>query len=142
MVQQAFQFINLGTYLSVNTRQPGNPLFASASSVGPNELFEVESLTAGSSLCVMKASNGLYLGYTPLVPCIGANATIDTAIQFVQIVTQSNQVSLIVTGLDATTGLVVADTNSTPPNLIVMLPLDTSGWPNEYAMLQVTGYDQ
>lgn len=142
MVQQAFQFIYLGKYLSVDTRTPGNPLFASASEVGPDELFEAESLTDRSSVCVIKAANGLYLGSISFSLAIGANATKNTAIQFVQIFTQTNEMSLVLAPLEATTGLVIADTNSTPPNLIMSVPLDTAGWPNSYSMLKVVGFDQ
>ncbi len=138
----AFQSIATGKFLTVSKDQPYYPIYASASSVGEQETFEVELLTDKSSLCLIQAFNGLYLGYVPTGTIIGAWVNSDEAIQFVQLYTQSSQMSLVDAGLELTAGVVTVDTESTPANLIISLPLDTSDWPNQYSLFKVVSVSQ
>lgn len=139
MLKQAFQFIYSGKYMSLDVTSPDKLILSSASSIGPNETFETEFLTGGSSVCVIQAANGLYLGYLGGNYVICANAESIEAIQFVQIFTETNTASLIVTALQTTTTrLLLTDATQ----LITTAPLDTANWPNEYSLLNVIALGQ
>ena len=138
----AFQSIATNRFLTVADQEPDCPLYASAVSVGEKETFDVQLLSDNSSLCVIQAFNGNYLGYNPLGVIIDACGDRDEAIQFAQLYTQAGPMSLVDAQVETVAALVVVDTNSTPANLIITVPLETANWPNQFALFKVISVSQ